>query len=91
MRIVNKKKIGSYCKYSIKNNLIKNKKKKIIKKLFKNDEINNLATLLQQNQLIEFYITIMYIKFIKKTWCYYGVWCGMGIHSFIVNQTKKYS
>lgn len=45
MRIVNKKKIGRYSKSSKRDYSIKIKKKTIIKKLLKNNEISNLATL----------------------------------------------
>ncbi len=46
MRIVNKKKVGRYSKSSRKESTIKIKKKTIFKKLLRNSEINNLATLL---------------------------------------------
>mgnify|MGYP001222099037 CR=1 FL=1 len=68
MRIVNKKKIGRYSKSSRKESSIKTKKKKIIKKLFKNDEINNLATLfttrIEINRIL--YYNNVYKNLLKK-------------------------
>ncbi len=68
MRIVNKKKIGRYSKSSRKESSIKTKKKKIIQKLFKNDEINNLATLfttrIEINRIL--YYNNVYKNLLKK-------------------------